>query len=181
MPNFYDALVTVLKCSTVPRYISQNNLARCPCAKILWPVESLIYFLKKSDIILWLFGVANFGFKFPDACFFLGEIKPAELEVRFVDEPGNDNLGSSVKNGEFPLLSTNDSESSLSCVTRGESVSVPGILSPSVETVWKKPSPSSSTIFLSETELSFNGCPCAVCTLEQNLSRPELEILFFQL
>ena len=86
--------------------------------------------MKKSDIILWLFGVEIFLFKFADVCFLLGEIKPAELEVRFLDEPANDNLGSSSNSGEvFPLLSTNVPESSLSCVTRGETVSVPGISS----------------------------------------------------
>lgn len=85
--------------------------------------------MKKSDIILWLFGVEDFLFKLSDVCFFLGEIKPAELEVRFVDEPDDDNLGSSSNNEEeSPLLSTNVSENSLSCVTRGKSVSVPVIL-----------------------------------------------------
>ena len=77
-----------------------------------------------------------FRFKLAEACFFLGEIKPAELEVRFVDEPGDDNLGSSSNNGEeFPLLFTSVSECSLSCVTRGESVLVPGVFSSSAETV----------------------------------------------
>jgi len=126
--------------------------------------------------------VEIFLFKLADACFFLGEINPAELEVRFVDEPDDDNLDldSSSNNGEeFPLLFTNLTGCSLSCVTRGESV--PGIFSSSAETARKKTSPSFSTLFPSETELSFNGSPCAVCTLEQNLNRPVLEILSFQL
>ena len=92
--------------------------------------------MKKSDIDLWLFGLEIFPFKLADACFFLGEIKPAELEVRFVDEPDGDTLGSPSKNGEeFPLLFTNLSECFLSFVTRDESVSVPGIFSYSGETV----------------------------------------------
>lgn len=91
--------------------------------------------MKKSDIGLWLIGVEFFSFKLADACFFLGEIKPAELEVRFVVEPDDDNLGSLSTNGEFPLLFTNVSEWSLFCVTRGESVSVPGVFSSSAETV----------------------------------------------
>ena len=92
--------------------------------------------MKKSDIDRWLFGLEIFPFKLADACFFLDEIKPAELEVRFVDEPDGDALGSPSKNGEeFPLLFTNLSECSLSFVTRGESVSVPGIFSYSRETV----------------------------------------------
>ena len=95
-----------------------------------------IYFLKKCDIVLWLFGVEFFPFKLAEVCFFLGGIKPAELEVRLVVEPDGDNLGSLSTTGEeFPLLFTNVSEWSLFCVTRGESVSVPGFLSSSVETV----------------------------------------------
>ena len=92
--------------------------------------------MKKSDIDLWLFGLEIFPFKLADACFFLGEIKPAELEVRFVDEPDGDTLGSPSKSGEeFPLLFTNVSGCSLSCVRRGEFVSVRGIFSSSTETV----------------------------------------------
>ena len=93
------------------------------------------YFLKKSDIVLWLFGVEFFPFKLADACFFLGEIKPAELEVRLVVEPDDSNLGSLSTDGEeFPFLFTNVSECSLSCVKRGEFVSVSGIFSSSAET-----------------------------------------------
>lgn len=90
--------------------------------------------MKKSEIIRWLFGVDNLLFKPAEACLFLGEIKPAELEVRLVDEPDEDNLASLRDDEEEILLSCVRVTGSLEPVTRGKSVPVSMILLSLTET-----------------------------------------------
>ena len=72
------------------------------------------YFLKKSEIILWLGDVEILPFILPEACLFLGEIKTEFEILRFIAEPDEDILPSSdvvisCEDGEVPSPCCNSS------------------------------------------------------------------------
>ena len=137
--------------------------------------SNLTYFLKKSEIILWLVGVEFLPLIPVDVCRFLGEVEPAELKVRFLAEPDEDifvdsDLGLASKGNElFPPRSTSSfiavSDKPISDLT------VP---------LRKAARFSLSSSSFCKTAMVFCGVwfPCAA--FEQKRNIPVLEILFFQ-
>lgn len=138
-------------------------------------VEKWSHFLKKSDIILWLFGVEHFFwfFELGDGCFSLGDNKPAWLEVRLVAKPDEHNLDSS--RGGMGRLLSDPSDSAVADMMVSDTLTSSSFPEATVssESFWM-----TSDFF--KTELSFFCLSGVVGTFEQNRNMPVLEILLFQ-